>query len=863
MAKYRMSIKEMLAMKRWGNFANELPYFNFLSEKDNGGILLASGSLLLTFEYRGKDLESSTNAELNSTVYQLSNALYQLNEGWSIHVDVLREESKKYINKSNNVFGKNISAEVLDQESRLLFESEDKHYENKFYISFCYLPPKDIIQKVDNMFYETTNNKKAVTNATEQYQQIINTFYEDVRKIVSLLDYSSFSYFQVLKKDEMLSFLNKCINDERQYIKSNYPERNYFLQYVLANKEVTVENYPKIGEKYLASVTIYGFPNEIYPGILDQTNSCQMEYRFNTRFITVSQEKALKEINKVMQKWKTKRKGGFARMLEAFNVSIGKDDDFAVSQEEEANAAITTVRQSESKYGFYTSTILIFNKNLDTLKSQILEMYSIIQAMGFTANIENVNNFETYMGSLPGNTFENVVQLPLFTNQLGSLFPITAQWVGSEINPNPLYVQNGGNNPPLGYGKTRGNTPFKINIHTQDVGHTMIIGPAGSGKSVLLNFIISQFFRYKNAKVFSFDKGSSSKVLCYAFGGNFYDIISEDENLNEKIMTFQPLAKLDTMVDKAWAEKWLEEIAELNKINVDITKRRRIKDAVAELSNFTNDRKSNRTMSALCNIVQDEELKNVFKFYTNDDTSGKMFDGNKNNLTLSNFNVFEMNQLLSIGDQTKIIPLIQYLFREIELSISLNSSPSLIILDEAWVFLDHPIFRSKLKMWLKEMRKYNCAVIFASQNLSDAFNSEIADTLIQECPTKILLSNPEALAYSVKEYYQKLDLNETQIEIIAMMLPKKEYYMIQKTDRRLFNLALEDRPGLFSLIARTSKNDSRNAEKFKEIYKDEFTPKWWQAIMEEYQEKGNDSMKLDSLIESWYKLYNKQKNKMF
>lgn len=854
-----LSIKSMLQMRNYGNFASELPYFCFISDKNNGAILLNSASLIMTFEYRGKDLESSTNNELNSTAYHISQALLQLGEGWSIHVDIMREEAKKYIDRDLNLFGKNITAEVLDEESRLMFQSGEKHYENKYYLTFCYIPPRDMIQKIDSMFYENTNNNKAVESSLDIFNQTVEGFFSDLRKITSLLSASSFSYFDVLGKDDTLSFLNKCICSERQFIKSNYPSHNYFLQYTLSHKEVIVDNFPKVGDKYLTCVTIYGFPNAVYPGILDQINTTQMEYRFNTRFIFVSNEKALSEIKKVIQKWKTKRKGGLARIMEAFNISsAAKDDSFAVGQEEEAESTIEIIRRGDSKYGFYTSTVVMFNEDLEQLKEQRLELYTIIQQMGFTANLEDVNNFDAYMGSLPGNTFENVVQLPIFTHQLSDLFPITALWTGADRNPSKLYLDNGGKNPPLAFCKTTGNTPFKLNLFHSDVGHSMVVGPAGSGKSVLLNFLISQHFRYKDAKVFLFDKGRSSKILCYAYNGKFYDIIHENEQMEEHVMKFQPLARLDTTIDRTWAEQWLENIVRVQGEVVDVHVRKRIKEALMEMADYKGDKKHNRTMSTLCNLIQDNNLKELFQFYTSNDSSGKMFDGNSDSLELSNFTVFEMSNLLSMGDKTKIIPLIEYFFRQIELNISLNPTPSLIVLDEAWVFLDHPVFREKIKMWLKEMRKYNCAVIFATQNLSDAFKSEIADTLIQECPTKILLANPEAVTYAVKPYYEKLGLNPTQIEIISQMTQKRDYYMIQKTDRRLFNLGLNERPALLNFIGRTSKDDSDSADIFKQKFGDEFAPKWLEACQDEYNKTGNTKNNLTPVINSWYKLHNKQ-----
>lgn len=842
---YRFGIREMLQMKSHGNFAQELPYYCFVdSQGDNGAVILTSGSLLITYEYRGKDLASSSNAELNAIMYQLNSALSMFEEGWSIHVDVIRQKSSSYINPLDNDFGDNVTAMVLDEEGQSAFSLLSNNLENKYYMSFCFLPPSDFISSVNNMFYVTNNDNTAVKNALIRYSENVKHFVTTIDRVMSQLDINTLAYLDYLNKEQMLSFLNQCICNEKQYIRT--PDHAVFLQYILSHKDMVIDNYPKIGEKYLSVLTVYDLPHSVYPGILDELNYLNLEFRANTRFIVLNNEKAVKELNKLVQKWKTKRKSVLARIAEAFNISTsGKENEYAIERQMEAESQLNIVQASEAKYGFYTCTILLFNEDLETLKKDLILIESKINIKGFTCKREDVNNFDAYMGSLPGKTFENVVQKPIFTHQLAALFPITASWMGDEKNPCNLYLQNGGKNPVLGYVKTDGNSPFRLCLHSQDVGHTMIIGPAGSGKSVLLNFIASQHARYKNSNVFYFDKGASSKILNYAYNGVFYDIISEDESGNEKMMSFQPLAKLETTIDKVWAEHWLCNIVEINGVNCNLGLRKRIKQAINELSTYTAHDKAKRTMSELCDLIQDGTLREIFAHYTKTDSAGQIFDGNDSHLELKRFSVFEMNNLLNLGDPKIIVPIIEFLFRQIELKVSRDTAPSLIILDEAWVFLDNEVFRTKLKGWLKEMRKYNCAVIFATQNLSEAFNSNIADTLMQECQTKILLANQEAVNPTIRVYYEKLGLNDNQIKIISYMQPKRDYYMIKKLDKRMFQLGLESRPALSSIIAQSGVEINKLAKTFKEQYQDEFTYYWWKL----YQEKK--AINLTNLIESW------------
>ena len=121
--------------------------------------------------------------------------------------------------------------------------------------------------------------------------------------------------------------------------------------------------------------------------------------------------------------------------------------------------------------------------------------------------------------------------------------------------------------------------------------------------------------------------------------------------------------------------------------------------------------------------------------------------------------------------------------------VCLTGMPRLA-LDEAWLMLGHPVFRDKIREWLKVLRKANCAVVLATQSISDAERSGIIDVLKESCPTKICLPNGGAREPGTREFYERLGYNERQVEIVSNAIPKREYYVTSPVGRRLFNMAL-------------------------------------------------------------------------
>ena len=124
--------------------------------------------------------------------------------------------------------------------------------------------------------------------------------------------------------------------------------------------------------------------------------------------------------------------------------------------------------------------------------------------------------------------------------------------------------------PTLLYGVAAGRTPFRLNLHVRDLGHTIILGPTGSGKSTALATLAAQFRRYKGMTIFAFDKGMSLYPLTSACGGCHF-IVETGSGLN-----FCPLQFLATPEDIAWAQDWIESVLGVNGVSVDPAQRNEI-----------------------------------------------------------------------------------------------------------------------------------------------------------------------------------------------------------------------------------------------------------------------------------------------
>jgi len=231
-----------------------------------------------------------------------------------------------------------------------------------------------------------------------------------------------------------------------------------------------------------------------------------------------------------------------------------------------------------------------------------------------------------------------------------------------------------------------------------------------------------------------------------------------------------------------------------------------------------------RSLSDFVSGVQVREIKDALHPYTVDGPMGQLLDAEEDGLAIGGFQCFEIEPLMNRGERN-LVPVLSYLFRRIEKC--LDGSPSLILLDEAWLMLGHPVFRDKIREWLKVLRKANCAVVLATQSISDAERSGIIDVLKESCPTKICLPNGAAREPGTREFYERIGFNERQIEIVASAIPKREYYVATPEGRRLFDMSLG--PVALSFVGVSGKEDLKRIRVLKSNHGEDWPVRWLES----------------------------------
>lgn len=773
--------------------AEELNWFGLVAE---GVVLCRDGSFLAGWNLRGIDTESLPEEEVEGRTAALARSVAEFRSGEAFWIDLARRPLRTYETGERDFAPP--ALQDLERERAQYFRLRgDENYANALTLVYQWQPPSGVTDLAEGLA-GFADRCRAVEGRFGSLYKL-----RRMRLTREQRDHhgSDFQY------DELVGRLSSGITG--RFRRVNVPQIPVYLDVILAPEweHAVPRRLPIVSGRPVAFIAIDGYPAESSPEMLSMLEQLGFEYQWTTRFMPLSGNSVRNEIGKKVRAWgqgKTSLQGQLSRN------GGGIVSSFTASMEAEAQEALADVDSGDLRYGFFNTLLTIFGNFGDEETFVRARANAVIEALGevgYGARLETYNAFEAFLSMLPGHRKANVRRGILSAKNFADLIPIATVWAGETRNPCNKFPAN---SPALIRAKTRTGEPYFFNLHSRDVGHSLIFGPTGAGKSVLLGLIASNFLKYNGAQVFVFDKGRSMQALCLAADGAHHVLGEEGAGL-------APMRRIGDL-GQAWAEEWMQSLVQLGAVDLTPLRRREIASAVAACAGIEGD-----GMATFAAMVQDEDVKGAVAPYLDGGAYDGLLNAPEDSIRLADFTVFETEKLFEVSDAVGLLT-IDYLFRMIDKR--LNGRPTLIVLDEAWSYLAQDVFRARIKQWLRELRKRNASVVIATQFIGDAVGSEISGPLLQSCRTRIFLPDAGAKSAEHAANYQALGLSEAQIDLIAGMQEKRDYYVVKPEGRRIVDFAIQ--PRALALLGATDPEDGAQAEQMAQSGKAD----WWRDFIE-------------------------------
>lgn len=733
-------------------------------------VVQKNGSLQITYGFRGIDFESFSKSQIAIIFEYFNLQIKRLGDGWMVSVEAQRFLMHDYpLSDFDNVAGL-----LVDRERASLFADSGEHYDSSYYLTIVYKPEIEVKKKLINKFY--------IENTKEDLQILreIDNFSKVTSSITSVM--SGKIVIRPLDKYETIEYLHSTCSMTRHHFILPETRGFLFLDRIISDQHLEIGKTLRLGNHYIPIIEIDDFPNRTYPAILNELNKLDIEYRWVSRFFCLGKKQTLKELTDYQQNAAASKSSSKQLATEfALGIKDNLENHSGVVAQNEAEMAQEEVGGDINGAGYYNSCIMVWDEDYHEAISKANRVRKLIEQCQFGCHEEEIGAFDAFLGMMAGNVTSDVRRPLVTTGNFTHTLPFSAIWSGMEYNR--FMNEVCGVDGPLLTCSTDFGANFYLNLNDGDVGHTIILGPTGAGKSTFLNLIEVQALKYPGIQIFIMDYGLSALTLTLAVGGTYI-------NPSDGTVCFQPLSDIDIPEEFIWAQGFIQTIFEIQGIEVDSVIKSSVNAALKAVSVLP---KEMRTLTAFSLNLEytDSDGKRILheaiSQYVKDGRYGEIFDGNENTLKGSRWVLFEMEKIMGYGEDCSA-PALLLIFHFLEKSFT--GRLTFFIMDECWFGLQNPAIASKMKEYLLTLRKKNVFCIFATQNPSMVANSDLGTVIIQNCPTHIFLADPSAAEKAMAEDYGKLGLKEEEIFLLSSSIKKRDYYIKCPSGTRKFQLSL-------------------------------------------------------------------------
>ena len=751
---------------------------------DENAFLTKTGDLGLVLEVQGVDYECLDEKTVDGLTKRLESALKLFDENYRVYQYLFKRNSPTI---PHTLYGKPVVDTAI--RSRIAYLAgkaenlfsvaiyfvvffEGFRYARNFRAVLAELPahPRKALRELLAVF----SGRKQLVVMEREVERARAGLERKVRSF--LLQVSDFLPARLLDKQEAFRVLQRTLNfsaHKNELAKLRY---DTFLDWQLAESHLECHRgYLRVDDDYVKVLTLKEPSAQSFPLIFKKLMDVQANFHVVTEWKKEDSGRTRRVIQAKRRHFHNTKHSFFSQVnlndTSPHDVLLG---DSKESQVRELGKGIEEIELYGNYFGQFSLTVVVYDRDLPKVERACADFYKVFSVHDAQLYEEKYNLLNAFLAAVPGNHVFNLRSLYLLnTNYADFSFLFTL----SSGDPRNRHLRQ----EYLGVLETNHGTPYFLNLHYRDTAHTMVLGRTGSGKSFLLNFLITNLQKY-DPFTFIFDLGGSFESLTQLFGGSYVCV-----GLESRDFRINPFSLPPTKANLDFLALFVKVLLGSGAAGLDPAADRVLYEQIENLYSLE---PSLRTLDVLANTLP-RALSDAVARWIRGGQFGFLFDNAEDTVSFSRFQAFDFQRMSKYPELLE--PLLFYILHranEVIANREISSTFKAFFIDEAWVFLRNPSIRQYVTEALKTWRKHNAAMILSTQSLDELKRSELLDVIVESCATKIFLANPDM---DQDLYRRQFHLNDTEVAWIASLLPKRQFLIKTPELAKVANLDVDPR----------------------------------------------------------------------
>jgi type IV secretion/conjugal transfer VirB4 family ATPase len=793
-----------LPRKSVASYAELLPWFGMLSRDL---VICHDGSLLAGFAFEGADIEGVDDGDVNRRIDLLQTAMRQMTDRITLYSI---QERRFHTDYQYSSFGSQVAAAVDDAWGAKCTEYKNGRITHALYLGYNFPSKSEAffeqlkaeMDRQDNGLKALSNvlrgrfaQKHAVGSVRGQLREMRDDF-ENILAGFSNIVVSSLG-FRRLEGDELLGDLYSRANLASPPGPVKVPNRPAYLNTLLPADDMVrqgdmLEFRGPTASKYCAALSTTGMPPEAYSLHIDQLLAVPAEYVLVQSFKFIDRFSAQAAIQSAEAFYRTEVKSAAVRIFEGITgVQSEKVNTGNIALAEDAQQALVEVTASDVAFGYYNMTLLALGDTPNEVNRCAEMLATTLRAGGFTITRERQGLMSAFLGAMPGNSKTQLRQYLASSANVADLCPIRTIAKGESHHALFSRVLNRQVPAHVRFMTPYG-IPYDFNTHAEDLGHAVVIGGTGSGKTTVMGLFVSQFQKYYPCRTFIFDKDHSMGLLAVLHGGTHIDMTSTTGG-GPRI---NPVRRMLADGEDLALIRWLGVLFASNESTLTAEDQEDLSSRIQQLKTLPETSWRLGTLYSLVSGTNKRLALKLAPYVDRSDEEGSFAKGAFADLFDNEDDTFNLDQIVCM-ETGKLLespqiaaPFMDYAFYCIERELD-GRTPTLIYVEEAWYMLSNPMFEAKINDWLRTFRKKRAFVIFATQSPEELARLKSWAAFVTNVPTRIFLPAINDSVTALAPIYRQLfNLNDAQLALLSGAVPKRDYLLIKPGVTRLVQASM-------------------------------------------------------------------------